>query len=263
MPGQVEGPEALAMHLQELAPELWIVAGETVPFLGLPFPTRMTVVRLRDGGLWVHSPVRGTPERFAAVDGLGEVRHLVAPNQIHHLFLAEWRERYPEATCHGTRALLDKRADIAFDAALTDDAVLPWDGEIDSLLFRGSAVMEEAVFFHRASRTLIVADLVENFAPQSLNGWQRALADAAGILAPNGRTPIDWRLSFLFGRAEARACLAQLRAWRPERIVMAHGEVVEHDAGSFLDRSFRWLSHRRRPWPSATEAIRLRRSQEP
>lgn len=228
--------------MQQLAPDLWLLAGEAVPFLGLPFPTRMTVIRLASGGLWVHSPVRGTAERYAAVDDLGAIRHLAAPNQIHHLFLAAWRERYPAATCHGTRALLRKRPDITFDAAFAEDMALPWDREIDTLLFRGSAVMGEAVFFHRASRTLIVADLVENFAPGSLTGWQRALADAAGILAPNGRMPIDWRLSFLFGRAKARTCLERLRAWRPERIVMAHGEVVEHDAAGFLDRAFHWLS---------------------
>lgn len=161
--------------MRQLAPNLWLFEGETVPFLGVPFPTRMTVVRLRSGDLWVHSPVRGTAQRFAAVEALGEIRHLVAPNQIHHLFLADWRARYPEATCHGTRALLDKRSDIAFDAALDDRGPLPWDGEIDTLLFRGSAVMEEAVSFHRASRTLIVADLIENFAPATLNGWQRTL----------------------------------------------------------------------------------------
>lgn len=227
--------------MQPLDPDLWLLAGEAVPFLGVPFPTRTTLVRLADGGLWVHSPVRGTPERFRAVDALGEVRHLVAPNQIHHLFLADWRERYPEATCHGTGALLDKRPDIAFDAAFFEGASLPWDEEIDTLLFRGSAVMEEAVFLHRASRTLIVADLVENFAPPTLNGWQRTLADAAGILAPNGRMPIDGRLSFLFGRSTARACLRRLRAWTPERIVMAHGEIVDHDVERFLDRAFSWL----------------------
>jgi hypothetical protein len=228
--------------MQQPATDLWLLEGEAVPFLGLPFPTRMTVVRLGDGGLWIHSPVRGTPARYAAVERLGPVRHLVAPNRIHHLFLADWRQRYPKATCHGTRALLGRRPDIDFDAAFAVGMDLPWDGEIDTLLFRGSAVMEEAVFFHRSSRTLIVADLVENFAPRSLNRWQRTLADAAGILAPNGRMPIDWRLSFLFGRSTARACLEQLRAWRPERIVMAHGEVVEHDADGFLARAFRWLT---------------------
>ncbi|GAK88043.1 hypothetical protein JCM19238_5653 [Vibrio ponticus] len=73
------------------------------------------------------------------------------------------------------------------------------------MLFTGSAVMQESVFFHQASRTLIVTDLIENFAPQHFSPLQRNIAKVVGILAPNGKMPLDWRLTFQFNKAEAKA----------------------------------------------------------
>ena len=73
--------------LTEFGPDIWTVEGETVRMLGLvPFTTRMSVVRLSSGELWVHSPVDPTPERLEAVRELGPVTHIVAPNKIHSLW---------------------------------------------------------------------------------------------------------------------------------------------------------------------------------
>ncbi len=74
--------------------------------------------------------------------------------------------------------------------------------------------MEECVFYHRLSKTLIVTDLVENFSGQDFNYWQRFVAKGgAGILAPNGKMPLDWRLSFMFSKQEARKHLNKLLSW--------------------------------------------------
>ncbi len=102
--------------------------------------------------------------------------------------------------------------------------------------------MQEVVFFHKNSRTLIVADLIENFASEQFKPWQRVVARLTGILAPNGKTPLDWRASFLFGRAQARICFAQILAWHPEKIIIAHGECILDDGENYLKHSFRWLN---------------------
>jgi hypothetical protein len=228
-------------RLRPFAPEVWTAAGETVPFLTVPFPTRMTVVRLGDGSLWIHSPERLDAALEAELTDLGEVRHLVSPNKLHHLFLAEWLDAYPEATSWAAPGLAEKRPDLHFDRPLTDEPPPAWEGGLDQLIFRGSPAMEEAVFFHRPSRTLILTDLIENFEPATLATPQRWLARLAGILAPDGRTPLDWRLTFRFGRATARDCLARMLAWHPERIILAHGRCIEAEGEAFLRRSFRWL----------------------
>lgn len=66
--------------LKPVAPDVWIVDGENIRFYGLPFSTRMTIVRLTNDDIWVHSPIADREELFNAVTALGPVRHLIAPN---------------------------------------------------------------------------------------------------------------------------------------------------------------------------------------
>ena len=101
--------------------------------------------------------------------------------------------------------------------------------------------MEEIVFFHRASRTLILADLIENFDPATLGVVYRLLARLGGVLAPHGQTPLDYRMTFR-DRDAARQALERILAWRPERIIFSHGLWVQSDAEAFLRRSFAWLA---------------------
>ena len=228
-------------RLQPFAPEVWTAAGKTVPFLTLPFTTRMTVIRLPNGTLFIHSPEKLDFALQEELTGIGEVRYLVSPNKLHHLFLKEWLDAYPQARSYAAPGLPEKRPKLRFDELLTDEVPLAWADTIDQLLFRGSLAMQEVVFFHRPSRTLILTDLIENFEPGKLSPWHRRIARFTGILAPDGKTPIDWRFTFLFGRATARDCLERMLAWKPERIIIAHGLCIEKDGMAFLRRSFRWL----------------------
>lgn len=227
--------------MKKLADEIWIFDGEPVQFLGLPFSTRMTVVRLSSGDLWVHSPIKLSESITEQVNSLGRVKYLIAPNHLHHLFLAEWMAAYPDAEAYGTNEVMKKRRDITFDGSLNGSHGYPWGPDIEQELFSGSPLMEECVFFHNRSSTLIVTDLVENFSGQDFNYWQRFVAKGVGILAPNGKTPLDWRLSFMFGKEDARKHLSRLLSWNPQILIMAHGEIVNENADKFLKKSFKWL----------------------
>ena len=228
--------------MDKLADEIWIFDGDTVQFLGLPFSTRMTVVRLSNGGLWVHSPISLTNSIKAQLQKLGSVAYLIAPNHLHHLFLPEWIDHYPDVGVYGTNEVIKKRDDLVFTGSLNDELNWPWAGDIDQELFSGSPLMEECVFFHKGSETLIVTDLVENFSGKSFNYWQKGVAKGVGILAPHGKTPLDWRLSFMFGKADARHHLDKVLAWNPKTLVMAHGEIVKEHTDTFLAQSFKWLA---------------------
>lgn len=226
--------------LEPIAENLWIADGAPVPFLGIPYPTRMTLARLSDGGLWVHSPIALGPELAAEVSKLGAVRHLVSPNKIHHLFLADWARRWPEARLYAPPGLARRRRDLHFAGELGDRPDPAWAAEIDQVVFRGSFAMEEVVFFHRASRTLVIGDLVQKFEPAGLAPWQRRLMRLDGLLGPDGSTPREWRLSF-WNRRAARRALERALAWNPERIVIAHGTWVRRDGREALRRSLAWL----------------------
>lgn len=226
--------------LEPFGLDIWLVEGPVVSFYGFPFPTRMMVIRLTDGGLFVWSPIALTPELKAAVDALGPVAHVVSPNKIHHLSMGEWQDAYPSAKLYAAPGLAAKRQDLRFEATLGDVAPAAWAGQIDQVEMGGSAVLTEIVFFHRKSRTAIFADLIENFPRGWFRGWRAVLARLDGIVAPHGGAPREWRLSFR--KPIARAALARILAWQPEQAVMAHGELARTDGAAFIRKSFRWLA---------------------
>ncbi|MEO8740232.1 MAG: DUF4336 domain-containing protein [Casimicrobiaceae bacterium] len=232
--------DAIRPPLHRFAVDLWVGSGPTVPFYGFPYPTRMAVIRLSDGGLFVWSPTALTSALRRDIDRLGPVCHLVAPNKLHHLFLADWKSAYPAATLYAPPGLRRKRKDLVFDADLRDAAEPEWADCVDQVLMLGSFAMTEVVFFHRASRSVLFADLIENLPANWFTGWRGWMARLDGIVAPNPGAPREWRASFL-NRAAAYAALERILAWPIERVVIAHGEPVTAHGDAFVRRAFAWL----------------------
>jgi len=226
--------------LEEFAPSLFIADGPVVSFYGFPYPTRMAVVKLADGTAWVWSPIALTPEIEQAVEAVGPVRNIVSPNKIHHLFLGEWAERWPDARLHASPGLAQRKPELNFDAELGDAVDAAWGADIDQVVFRGSFALEEVVFFHRASRTAIVCDLVQRHAAEGMTGWKGLLMRLDGLVGEHGSTPREWRASFLRRRA-TRAARARVLAWEPERLVIAHGVCAQRDATAILGRALSWI----------------------
>jgi len=241
--------------LNEIERDIWVADGATVPFLGIPYPTRMVIVRLADGSLWVWSPIALSPPLADAVKVLGPVRHLVSPNKIHHLFLGEWARAWPDARLCAAPGLARRRRDLTFARELGDAPDPAWAADIDQVIFHGSFVMEEVVFFHRSSRSVIVADLVQKFDPATLHGWRGAVMRLDGLVGAEGSTPREWRLSF-WNRRAARAALRRALAWNPERLIIAHGEWVRHNGGATLAHSLRWLAGHHNNTPRPTRPAR-------
>jgi Domain of unknown function (DUF4336) len=228
-------------NLQPFGPDIWIADGPVASLYGFPYSTRMAVIRLSDGSLFVWSPVMLSTALRAAVDALGPVRHLVSPNALHHLFLAEWTSAYPEARLYASPRLRRKRRDLSFNAELGDAPEPAWAGDIDQVVVHGSFALTEIVFFHHHSRTALFADLIQNFPRDWFKGWRGVVARLGGIVAPHSGTPSDWRSSFVNRRA-ARAALARVLAWPIERVVIAHGLLPTADDGAaFVRRAFTWL----------------------
>jgi len=227
--------------LNKISDNIWIYDGSTVPFLGLPFSTRMTIVRLLSGELWIHSPEIICSQLQEELQQLGNVKYVISPNKLHHLFLSEWVEKYPKAEYYAAPGLIKKRSDINFTKELSNTSDLEWNSEINQIVFQGSPIMEEVVFFHVASRTLILTDLIENFNPNVFNWWQTVVARLTGVVSPNGKTPIDWRISFIFGKKKAKQALRKIVEWKPDNIIISHGECIIGDGLNFLNKSFKWL----------------------
>jgi hypothetical protein len=234
-------------ELKPVADDVWIVDGPVIGmfYLGLrvPFTTRMTIVRLADQTLWVHSPTPLDAKLSAAVDSLGPVRFLVAPNKLHYWWIGEWKDRYPDSLiCAAPGVATYGRKRIGgIDRELGPEPPPGWAGQIDQVAVIGD-FLTEIDFFHRASRTLILTDLIENFEPTHVKCWHwRALMKLGGVADPDGKMPYDLRATFLRHKPGFRAAVEQMLVWNPQRIIFAHGRWYEGDAENELRRAFRWL----------------------
>ncbi len=234
--------------LKRVADDVWIVDGPVIrfgfPWPKLPFPTRMTVVRLNSGDLFVHSPTPLTPGLAAEIAKVGTPRFIVGPNRIHYWWIPDWKSAFPQAAIYlAPRIKEQAKGRIAFGTLPLDKASgYPWDAEIATLPIAGS-YMTENEFFHRASRTLILTDLIENFEPEKISSrLVRFLMRVGGVSAPHGGLPRDLRQTFTWRhKRELRAAVEAMIAWDPERIIIAHGRWLETDGTAELRRVFGWL----------------------
>ncbi|MEJ1967479.1 MAG: DUF4336 domain-containing protein [Rhizomicrobium sp.] len=226
--------------LQPFGENIWLADGPVTAVLGFRYPTRMAVILLSGGALFIWSPIPLSEELRAAVDALGDVRYVIAPNSLHHLFLGEWRRAYPGARLYAPPGLRARRKDIAFDGDLGDAPAPEWSEDIDQVLVRGNAIATEAVFFHRKSRTAIFTDLIQHFGPTWFAGWRAVVARLDLMAAPEPQVPRKFRIAF-FDRRAARAALARITAWPAKNVVMAHAAPIEDHGQAFLERTFRWL----------------------
>lgn len=231
--------------LKPVAQGIWIVDGPTVRFglagVKLPFPTRMTVIQLADGGLFVHSPTELTDGLKNELAAIGAPRFLIGPNRIHYVWLPVWRSAYPRADVWlAPRIREQSRGEIDFAARDLTRGPYPWDGEIETLPIEGD-FMTEVVFFHRASHTLILTDLIENFEPSRVGWLMRLIGRLGGVIDPHGSTPRDMRMTFAKHKPRMRAAVQRMIDWNPERVLLAHGRWYESGGPAELRRAFQWL----------------------
>jgi len=226
--------------LKEFGPSLYSADGPIVSFFGFPYPTRMALARLSDGCVWVWSPVALTEELANEVQTIGPVRYIVSPNKIHHLFLHEWAKRWPDARLYAPPGLARKKPGLHFDAELTDEPSPAWAADIDQVVFHGSFALEEVVFFHRASRTAIIGDLIQRHPESKMSGWKGILMRLDGLVGERGSTPREWRASFI-RRGPARTALKKLLGWNAERLLIAHGECAETGAADIIAAALSWI----------------------
>ena len=226
--------------LQHFGDEIWTASGPVAIVAGFEYPTRMIVIRLPDNSLFVWSPTALSDAVRRAVDALGSVRHLVAPNTLHHLFITDWHRAYPDAKIYAAPGLRAKKTDIAFDHELDDVAPPEWSEEIDQVVVPGNWITNEVVFFHRRSRTVIFTDLIQHFDAGWFAGWRALVARLDLLTAPAPAVPRKFQIAFL-NRNRARDALHRILAWPIEKILMAHAAPIHEDGHAVVAHAFKWL----------------------
>jgi hypothetical protein len=237
-------------QLKPVAEDVWIVDGPTIrfglPLFKMPFPTRATILRLADDNLFIHSPTPLLPELRAGIEKIGLPRWIVGPNRLHYWWIPEWRAAYPDAEIYLAPKIKSQAGGrLDFDCAQLDrQSGYPWDARVATLPITGS-YMTEVEFFHFASRTLVMTDLIENFEAQKLETLaMRLLTWVGGVQDPNGSTPRDMRMSFSKGDPALQAAIRKMIDWNPERVILAHGRWYDSHGQDELRRAFRWILER-------------------
>jgi Domain of unknown function (DUF4336) len=227
---------------------LW-VAEQPLKYFGLEIGTRMSVIRFRDGQLWVHSPIRLSVELRSQLDTLGQVTHIVAPNLFHHLFAATFKQAYPEAQLWAPTGLAEKHPEIPSDHLLSPASVQTWP-ELEAIFAEGLKILEfkglvpaflpynEWVFFHPSTRTLILTDMAFYFDANSakiirqitalLGGYQQLRPTLLEKIATQDKAPVQ-------------QVLARILDWDFERVIMAHGSVIETNGKQQLQLGYDWF----------------------
>lgn len=222
---------ALETPLTEYVPgRIWLKE-YPVRFGWMDFNARMTIVRLDDGRLLVHSPCDVDAGLKDAIEALGPVAFIIAPGTLHHLHVGSCRRAFPDAATHICPGIEKKQPGLAFDRQLGDAPDPGWAADLDQVLIHGTRIIREAAFFHRSSRTLILVDLIENYGDGSgrvdrlLRFWWKFVFRMWNRPKPAPEYQLGWK-----DKAAAGESLEKILAWDFERIIIAHGELIETDA---------------------------------
>jgi hypothetical protein len=215
---------------------VWVAASPH-SFMGLHLGTRMTIVRLAGGDLWIHSPIALSSALRPEVDALGPVKHIVAPSLYHHMYAGHWQTAYPDAAVYGPAALARKRKDLKLTATLEEAASAPWAAELAPVHIDG-CMLDETVFVHRATRTLVGSDITENFRT-SAHWPTRLYLKASGI---HGKVGWGRFMRVVYrDRAAARRSVDALLEQDFDRVVIAHGDVIPSGGKTALRDTFAFL----------------------
>jgi hypothetical protein len=220
--------------LQPIGKDIWHVPHHFTS-MGLRLFSRMTVVRLGSGKLWLHSPVPISPQLRAQLAELGEVAFIVAPNRFHHLFAGTCRDAFPHAALYGAPGLAAKRPDLQDMRELRGEAEAEWAHDLGQVFVEGIPALNENVWFHHASRSLIVTDLCQWWTG-SMPVSGRVYASLTGIRKRPG-VPLTVRLVIKDRAALARS-VRRILQWEFERVVLAHNTVIEHAAYDAVKQAF-------------------------
>jgi hypothetical protein len=208
---------------------------------GARFNARMTVIKLRSGELLVHSPCAFDDSLGAEIAALGRVAAIIAPGNLHWLHVRSWQQAFPDAVTYVCPGVETRARGLRFDVVLGDEAPPLWADELSQVALRGTRIMREVAFYHLASRTLILVDLVENFtaATRGTNALMRIAFRALGMWNRPGPAP-EYR--FAWGdKARVRVGLERILAWDFERVILSHGDVITRDARHVVAQAWRGI----------------------
>lgn len=219
--------------LRQIAPTMWVIERGYIFLKYIDVGGRTTIIRLPDGTLFVHAPLALTAPLKAAIDDIGRVTVVAAPNTEHVDFVAQWAHFYPDAVYLCPPGRIDKLSAIPFTRELSatniPDPTLS-DADIAQYFIPQAPFFNETIFLHRPTKTLLVTDFF----------W----AYPSGPDVPRNTRAFGWGMNTLYkpvydrllvnDRPSFAALLERLLAENFCRIIPCHGDIIETDGHAKL-----------------------------
>ena len=206
--------------MKAIADNLWIKL-YPLSMLGGHQGRVVTIIRLASGQLIIHSTGPFTRADVGEIEALGTPGWITDVMLRHDTFAKYGRNAFPDVPYLAPEGF-SRLAQV--DCAPLLPAPSAWAKEIRVLQIEGMPKVREHVFLHLPSRTLIVADLVFNFAPSS--GWTSFMRS---VLMGVKMSPDSARLypMQIGDRVAYDRSMRELLTWDFDRIIVGHNAIVE------------------------------------
>jgi hypothetical protein len=223
--------------MKELAENIWVLP-YSLRLLGADLRRMVTVVRLRSGELIIHSTGPFTPGDVAAILRLGNPGWLLDVMLRHDTFAKHAHKAFPNIPFLAPEGFSEV---VGFSTEPLIPAPAAWGDELEVLRLEGIPSMREHLVFHRPSRTLIVADLLFNFGPDS-SAWTRLLVLCAVGPRHHPGMSRPFRVA-VKDKAAFQRSVEGLTKWDFDRIIVGHGVIIATDgkrklAGALKEAGF-------------------------
>lgn len=219
--------------IREITPEVVTFSRPFSKFLGFfPMGGRSTAIKLSSGEVWVVASTPYSNETKAAVEKLGPVGYILAASADHHYFLTEWKNNYPDAKMIGVETLPKKKKgeNWKFDEVYQPDSAnnFGFESDIDAVYFSGFS-KKDVAWFHKSSKTLIVADLIFNL--PATEQYSLSKQRKTGLFTKKLNPYTDFHRNFIWNESKDKAAMAKdakaVNAWDFDRIIPCHGNTID------------------------------------
>jgi hypothetical protein len=198
------------------------------------------VIRLNNGDLWIHDPCEIDSSLKAEIDKLGKVTYIVAPGTYHHLYVSDFQQHYPDAETFLCPGLEHKKPELKYDWILGQHPDHRWQDEFDQVFVQGTKIISEVAFLHRDSKTLILVDLLENIGDDYQHDaglWLKFWWKAVFRMWNNPKAAPEYQMGW-GNKQIVKQGLSKILTWDFNRIILAHGNLVEADAKAVLKKAW-------------------------
>lgn len=226
------------MKLEKVSEAIWTSTVRLRVAPGFYLPASMFVVEAAPGELLLYSPHRFDDDLEIEIRERGDVRWILAPNDFHHMFVADAAARFTDAAVYGTPRAIAKHRDLDFAGELSAGPPAELPESVAVLQVEGMR-FDESLLWLPDDSSLVTTDLLLNV--RNPEPWfTRAVL---GLLLDYDDRPSqgkEYRWLFVNDRRRYAESMHDLLARPFDNLLMAHGEPVTEGGNEALRRAVAW-----------------------